>query len=175
MDFMENLQWPSKTAVSRCFWRFTKMVRKTVRFVFSQNPFRRRFFSLNEPLKKLFFWKIKKRTVFRAFWSWEVTNFFLTKPNFLPIINFFCQNHQKSTNVHCFLFFIYKSLLLFPKYIGYKFYGCTTIFDEFMIFWKKKNFVIFFFWKKNYQGGITVDNFFSKKKKNNKKFFFKIS
>ena len=35
------------------------MVRKTVRFVFSQNPLRGRFFSLNEPLKKFFFEKLR--------------------------------------------------------------------------------------------------------------------
>ena len=89
-------------------------------------------------LSNCFFGKILKRTTSRAFWSWEVANFFLTKPNFLPIINFFYQNHQKSTNVHCFFISIYKSLLLFPKYIGYKFYGCTTIFDKVMIFFLEK-------------------------------------
>ena len=91
----------------------------------------------------------------------------------MPIINFFCQNHQKSTNVHCFLFFIYKSLFLFLKYIGYKFYGCTTIFDEFMIFWKKKNFVIFFFFgKKIIKGESPLIIFFPKKKKKSQNFFF---
>ena len=111
MDFMENLQWPSKTAVSRRFWRFTKMVRKTVRFVFSQNPLRGRFFSLNEPLKNFFFWKITKRTVFRAFWSWEVTNSFLTKPNCLPIINFFLPKSSKINK--CSLLFVFHLQISF--------------------------------------------------------------
>ena len=64
MDFMENLQWHPKTALSRRFWRFTKMVIKTVRFIFLQNPFREGFISQNEPLKIFFFENIMKRTVF---------------------------------------------------------------------------------------------------------------
>ena len=88
--------------------------------------------------KNFFFLKIQKRANFREFWNWEVTNFFRITPNFLPKIKLFCKNHQKSTNVDQLSNYLDKSLFLLQKYIGYKFYGCTIIFEEIMIFWKNK-------------------------------------
>ena len=51
MDFIENLHLLSKRALSRRFRGFAKMARKSVRFIFMQNPFRWSFFNQKVTLK----------------------------------------------------------------------------------------------------------------------------
>ena len=102
------------------------------------------------PSQMFFFWKILKRTTFRAFWSWEVTNFFLTKPYFLPIIKFVTKIIK---NQQMFILFLFPSTNLFfcsQSTSGINFM-VVRLFLTKLWYFEKKNFCdLFFFGKKNY-------------------------
>ena len=135
--FAENLYWFLKTALSRRFQPKLYPKRDTK---FQQ------------------FWPILKRTRFRAFWSWEVTNFFLTKPDFLSKI---IKNQQM-----LIVFQILSTDLFFcsQSTSGINFMVLQLFFDEVMI----NKFLWFFF-----GGGEGLEIFPKKKQKSQKCIFWK--
>ena len=84
---------------------------------------------------------------------------------------FFSQNWIFCQKSKTFVKFHQQISHFSPKYTGYEFYGCTTVFDEVMIFRKNEIFVIFLFLEKNYQEWTTFGNFFSKNNHSEKLFF----